>query len=486
MNLASKPATRADGTADMTTEPHLTTPAPPTTSAPSAATSVSSAVSDSLVSAEVAARRAKRVVFMVVFLDLLGFGIVLPLLPRYADSFLTELRVPEWAMGVVVGLLYSLFSVMQLIFAPIWGRISDRIGRRPIILLGLVGSVIFYALFALASQLDPATQSLTAVALLFVARIGAGIAGATVATAQAVIADTTTPEERSRGMAIVGAAFGIGFTFGPLIAFAALIFADDARAAPGLAASVLSGLALVVAWRQLPETCRAKLDSVPINPSAATGRLNFRAMGRTLRAPTVGLLVLVFFLAVFGFATFEGTLSLFTERAFGFDNRSNFLVFAYIGFVLLIAQGLIYRRLARSLGEVLFIRLGSAGMLTGLAMLCLVGLLALADSTGQSDETMWWVRLGLFLLALAVAVTGFAFLNPSVQGLISKRSDPARQGEVFGVNQSFGALARILGPFCGLALFFAVPGYWVPYALGAALLCVVLALTPRIDYRQVR
>jgi len=456
----------------MTTEPQLNSPVP---SAPPAAVHATPEM--------LAASRATRIVFLVVFLDLLGFGIVLPLLPRYADGFLTQLRLPDWAVGVVVGSLYSLFSVMQLIFAPIWGRLSDRVGRRPIILLGLVGSVIFYGLFALASNMDPATQALTAVVLLFVARIGAGIAGATVATAQAVIADTTTFEERSRGMAIVGAAFGIGFTFGPLIAFAALLFADDARVAPGLAASLLSGLALVVAWRQLPETCRAKLDGTATNSVVAAGRLNFRRMGRTLREPTVGLLILVFFLAVFGFATFEGTLSLFTERVFGFDNRSNFLIFAYIGFVLLVAQGLIYRRLARVVDEVSFIRLGSVGMLTGLGMLCLVGMLVAAERTVAVDQQMWMIRLGLFLLAVAVAVTGFAFLNPSVQGLISKRSDPNRQGEVFGVNQAFGALARILGPFIGLALFFSAPGYWVPYALGSALLAVVLALTPQIKRR---
>ncbi|HEV3448203.1 MAG TPA: MFS transporter, partial [Gemmataceae bacterium] len=159
------------------------------------------------------------------FIDLLGFGIVLPLLPRYGKEFLEPLFPGDGQAklrGAILGLLMASFSAMQFLFAPIWGRISDRVGRRPFLLLGLAGSVIFYALFGFASDWGRMEgHQLFGLVLLFVARIGAGIAGATVSTAQAVIADTTPPEKRSQGMALIGAAFGLGFTFGP--AFAAII-----------------------------------------------------------------------------------------------------------------------------------------------------------------------------------------------------------------------------------------------------------------------
>ena len=164
-------------------------------------------------------KRAMFIVFLVVFIDLLGFGIVLPLLPRYAGDYLPA--VPEAARGAVLGLLYSIFSLMQFVFSPVWGRVSDRVGRRPILILGLAGSVVFYALFGLASTLPP-EQAWLALGLLFFSRLGAGVAGASVSTAAAVIADCTTRETRARGMALIGAAFGIGFTFGPLIAFGVL------------------------------------------------------------------------------------------------------------------------------------------------------------------------------------------------------------------------------------------------------------------------
>src|SRR5579871_4115642 len=201
-------------------------------------------------------RSALLIVFLVVFIDLLGFGIVLPLLPLIGDLYLNDL-VPGGKQarlgGMILGLLMSSFSLMQFIFAPIWGRTSDRIGRRPILLLGLAGSVVFYALFGVASEID-AAHAVWAVVLLFVARLGAGVAGATISTAQAVIADSTTPDKRKHGMAMIGAAFGIGFTFGPLIGFAALYFVPSHHGVVGYTAAGLSLIALILAIAKLPET----------------------------------------------------------------------------------------------------------------------------------------------------------------------------------------------------------------------------------------
>ncbi len=412
-----------------------------------------------------AARLALLIVFLVVFIDLLGFGIVLPLLPRYVDELLPN----DWAdlaRGLAIAVLYSSFSAMQFVFAPIWGRVSDRVGRRPILLIGLAGSVVFYALFAYASTLTGEGERMWGLGLMLVSRVGAGIAGATIATAQAIIADCTTPEKRSRGMALIGAAFGIGFAFGPLLAYATLVWFADAPAAPGLAASLLSLLALLLGLRLLPETLR---------PGTATPHrswLNLRSLSETLNMPTVGLLVLTFFLATFAFANFEGTLSLLTKRVYDYNNRNNFLIFSYVGFSLGFANGFLYRRLSKTWSEETLMKVGVFQMLLGIA-----GLGAVASLASRSDTPP---SLTLFLLALALAVFGFAFLTPSIQSLISRRSDPHRQGEVLGVNQSFSALARILGPALGLTLFPIGDTPMLPYLIAAVLLGVVLFLTTKI------
>ena len=399
---------------------------------------------------------AKLTVFLVVFIDLLGFGIVLPLLPRYAKDLLEPLGVERQLQGWVIGALLSVFSLMQFIFAPIWGRISDRVGRRPILLLGLAGSVVFYALFGFASTVaDPAL----ALILMFAARTGAGIAGATIATAQAVIADVTPKARRAQGMALIGVAFGIGFTFGPLIAGFALWVLPNHPEFAGFFAAALSAIALVVGLAKMPETL------TPGESTYRRGWIDLAGMRSTLATPTIGLLILVFFLATFGFAKFEATLALLTKD-FGYSDQGNFWIFAYVGFILILVQGGVYRRLKDKYHEVTLMRWGVGFMLAGLA----IGLGGVALGTAVRE-------LALFV-ALAGGVIGFAFLTPSAQALISKRSDPARQGEILGVNQSFSALARILGPLIGNVLFATNPV--LPYATSAVLLVLVLGLLTKL------
>src|SRR3954447_24030965 len=206
------------------------TDGPPTTAAPIAAPP----------------RGALLTVFLVVVIDLLGFAIVLPLLPRIAEAYLEGQS--KAVTGLTIGSLFSSFSLMQFLFSPLWGRLSDRIGRRPVLLVGLAGSVAFYTLFGYAATIDPEQSSL-AITLMFASRIGAGIAGATIATAAAVIADCTPPDQRKRGMALIGAAFGVGFTFGPLIAFAAIkLLPAQGHGAVGYVAAALSLVALVICF----------------------------------------------------------------------------------------------------------------------------------------------------------------------------------------------------------------------------------------------
>jgi MFS family permease len=430
-------------------------------------------------------RKAMFIVFLVVFIDLLGFGIVLPLLPQYATKLLAPIfpDSPQ-SVGGVLAVLMASFSLMQFIFAPIWGRISDRIGRRPILLIGLAGSVVFYGLFAYASYVGFAGQPVLAIWLILVARIGAGISGATIATAQAVIADSTTPENRSRGMALIGAAFGIGFTFGPLLCYASLLV--KSKAAPGAAAAILSLIALLLALRLLPETLRGGA------PEGRRHWIKFGVLFRVLHMPAIGALVGTFFLATVAFGCLESTLALVNqflltgggtvqkitemsdedlERVF----RESSLIFAFVGFTLMLVQGLFYRRLVHRVGELRFMRIGTFLMVVGLAGV-ITTMVAVANGwLSQPGET-----IPIALAILAVLVTGFALMTPSVTALISKRADPAQQGEILGANQSASALARILGPAIGSALFFVDKAHILPYALGAGLMAIVFVITLRL------
>jgi MFS family permease len=417
------------------------------------------------------------VVFFVVFIDLLGFGIVLPLMPQFAVEFLGGYSA--WERGLIIGVLYSSFSLMQFVFSPLWGRWSDRVGRRPVLLISLTGSVVFYALFAFASTLSAADATL-ALALLLVARVGAGIAGASVSTASAVIADSTTPEKRSKGMALIGAAFGIGFTFGPLIALAGLIWlppseTDPDRIArewlwvPGGIASALSALALLIAARKLPETR-------PLGGAAAPHDRRGFSLGRSLavlKLPAVGPFIVMYFLAIFAFANFEATLALYTKEVFSFGIRQTFGVFAGVGAVLMVAQGGFYRRLAGKVSDPALMTAGLVLMMVGLVGL---GAIGYATFRAGADESFVDSLRTLFYLTTAVAVFGFAFVNPSVAALVSKNADPNRQGEILGVNQSFAALGRILGPLAGSLLFFAHPSHALPFLVAGGVLILVMFL----------
>jgi DHA1 family tetracycline resistance protein-like MFS transporter len=392
------------------------------------------------------------IIFVTVFIDLLGFGIVLPLLPRYGKHF--------EAGGWTLGLLMASFSAMQFIFAPIWGRVSDRVGRRPILILGLAGSTLFYALFGFATSLgnEGMFLGLGALTWLFITRIGAGIAGATIPTAQAYIADVTGPKDRAKGMALIGAAFGIGFTFGPLLG-AAFVSAEVNAApspAPGYVASVLSGIALLSAIFVLPESLNK--ESVPV------GRRWFDAASfrYALSRPSVGLILATMFISTFAFAQFETTLSLLTEHL-GLAERSNFYVFAYIGLILTISQGFLVRRLVPKIGEYRMCLLGAALMVAGLVLIGVSG--------QQSQLTMLYC-------VLPISVVGFSAMTPSLQSLLSLRTDASQQGGILGFGQSMSAMARILGPIVGIKLFDIDLGfpYWFAAGVMAVALLMVLGL----------
>lgn len=403
------------------------------------------------------------VIFLAVFIDLLGFGMVLPLLPLYAEEFGTILGLAPKGpqMGLLLGSLMASFSAMQFLFAPLWGRLSDRIGRRPVLLVGLAGSVVCYTLFGLATVWK-------SVVWLFVARIGAGVAGATISTAHAYIADVTSKETRAKGMALVGAAFGLGFTFGPLLGYFAL--EGDAAApgpGPGYAAAALSAAAFLLALVKLPESIQPNQQ-----PHAGRGWFNLASLREALAAPSLSALLLTTFLCVFAFANFESTLSLLVKDeggAFAYSYRDVLLVFAYVGFVLTLAQGFLVRRLAGRLSEGTMATMGALAEVGGFAWL--------ASSLADPSR-------GSLLGALAVIVTGFAFITPSLNALISRRSDPTRQGGILGVAQSVSSLARIVGPMVGMPLYttdklaerLGLMRGSTPFWFAAAMMCVGVLL----------
>lgn len=447
-------------------------------------------------------RKPLLIIFITVFVDLLGFGIVLPLLPRYAEHFLpeqTQIEKSETSQpaadnkpvltdadnlspdattapkrsrkaGLILGCLMASFSAMQFLFAPLWGKLSDRIGRRPVLLVGLAGSTIFYALFALVTQWGNAGPILgfNPIVWLFVTRIGAGISGATITTAQAYIADSTDEKTRGKGMAIIGAAFGIGFTFGPLLGsfFVPSSLQAAPSAAPGYVAAVLSGLAFLFGMTSLPESL--KRDSV--TRSASHGWLKLGATFRVLAHRSLGPIVFVIFLTTFAFAQFETTLAMLTKNL-GVGDRGNFYVFSYIGLILTLAQGMLVRRLIPKLGE---FRMAVIGV-----VLMTVGLFLIGQTATSSS--LW-----MLVTVLPVVVIGFSATTPALQSMLSLNTGSDEQGEVLGVGQSLSALARIAGPVVGMTLQernLALP-YWFGGVLMAAGIVMVVRLKSVIKSRS--
>jgi MFS transporter, DHA1 family, tetracycline resistance protein len=324
-----------------------------------------------------------------------------------------------------------------------------------VLLIGLTGSTLFYTLFGLAAV----WQSL---AWMFVARIGAGIAGATISTAQAYIADTTSAGDRTRGMALIGAAFALGFTVGPILGAASLLVGDsgDANPWPGYLAAGLSGTALLLALWLLPESKSPRSDP------ARRRLFDGEGLRVALRTPSIGMLLTTSFIVICALAAFESTLSLAIdslyeasligsgsggmERAVGWANRLGYEhasdvrllivlgTFAYLGLVMTLAQGFLVRRLAGRVSE--------RAMAVNGTWVSTLSLVSLSVAVRQQ-------HFGLLCLGMAVFVVGIAFVTPALQSLISRRTRADQQGHVLGVAQSLSSLGRILGPVLGIRLF---------------------------------
>jgi len=375
------------------------------------------------------------VLFLVVFIDLVGFGIVIPLLPFFGEHFNAS---PD-----VVTLLLATYSVTQLISAPILGRLSDRYGRRPILLFSLLGSIITYVWLGFADSL----------LMLFLARAFNGFMAGNIATAFAYIADITTPENRAKGMGVIGAAFGLGFIMGPAIG--GILAGPDAANAnyqlPALCAAGLSALALVIALIKLkesitPET-RAKIASLP-------PRKHWKSFVETLARPHLGFLIGVSFLCTFVFAGMETTFAMWSHRQFGWGPEQNGYLFAFLGLISAFIQGGLIGRLSRKFGEGKLVIAGSLFLGIGL------GLVPLSDT------------VPLLMGATMVLAIGFALSTPSINSLISFEASEMERGGVMGASRSAATLARVLGPVLAGVLF-AQLGRDAPYYAGMVIMLIV-------------
>jgi len=381
------------------------------------------------------------IVFLIVFIDLVGFGIVIPILPLYADEY--------GPSPVVFGILMASFSIMQFFAAPILGRLSDRIGRRPVLLVSLLGSAVGYVFFGIAGSL----------AMLFASRIIDGISGGNISTAQAVIADITGPEDRAKGMGIIGAAFGLGFILGPAIG---ALLVTVAPWLPGIGAAVASLIAFVLVLTRLPET----LD-IEARREARRHPLNLSSLVEALSHPLVGLCLLMVFFTIFAFANFETTFAQFAKLRFAYTTSTIAWLFVYAGVLGAVIQGGLVGRLARKFGEVRLIVTGT--LLSFIAL----GLLPYAPSRGP------------LLTILAVLAVGQGIAHPSLSAFTSKLVDPDQVGGVMGVYQGMSSLARIIGPFWGEVVYGAIGFAW-PFRTGSVfmLMACVVAVVALLRLRK--
>lgn len=375
-------------------------------------------------------------IFFVVFLDILGFSLVLPFLAQEArDTFhTTELT------GTLLGAIYSL---MQFLFVPVWGRVSDRVGRRPVLVWSVLATAIGMSFLGLGLMF---AQS---VAWLFVARAASGIATANLGTASAYIADVTRPDERSRGMGMIGMAFGFGFIFGPALggALSGIPIAGRTGVVPCFIAAALSLANLAWVYFKLQESLPPERRSTQKRSLAP---LNVAAAREAFARPGIALAVLVNFVLILSFTVLDQTFRFFTEDRFGMTALETGLVLCFIGVVAACVQGGLIRPLAKRFDEAQLIRAGTAIQAVAFAGL------AAAPSFG---------RFALYVAGGLLAL-GNGLTQPSVSAYVSKRADPKAQGGTLGTNQSAASLARVFGPAFGGWLYGTL-GSRSPYVAGA-------------------
>lgn len=379
-------------------------------------------------------------IFLVIFIDLLGFGLIIPIVPFYLDKFVGD---PN-QIGKTFAAMITGYSLMQFIFNPIWGRLSDRIGRRPILLFSLGGTAVTHLFFALSQRLE----------LLFLARILTGMFAATVPTAMAYISDVTSEENRAKGMGLVGAAFGLGFILGP--AAGGILSDIGGITLPLYGASLLSLCAFAFAFFTLKESLDFNNKS-----EGDYRRFNLANLYRALRHPQIGLLFLIFFIVTTSFANLETLFALYVEKLFSFSSKQTGYFFALIGIVSAVTQGVFIGKLAKRYGEKRLVTAGT--LLLGIAFILFV-----------LPKTVF-----TFIPVVIMIAFGLGLHNPSLAALVSKNADRSEQGGILGINQSFSALGRIAGPLWA-GYFYDRFGPQVPFVSAGFLILLACLLSLRL------
>jgi MFS transporter, DHA1 family, tetracycline resistance protein len=372
------------------------------------------------------------VIFLTIFVNLIGFGIIIPLLPFYAQTF--------GASALAIGLLFATYSICQLVAAPILGDLSDRHGRRPVLIFSLAGTVVSFAMLALAGSLW----------VLFLARIVDGLSGGNISTARAYVADVTEPKDRARAYGLIGAAFGLGFILGPALSG---LLAGISYTAPIWAAAALTLVATFMAWAWLPESVH--------KARAGTG-LPFRNFGRLLRRPVVRRVMAMDFVYWFAFSIFETTFALFAAARFGFDAQRTGYFLAAFGVLGAIIQGGFIRPIVKRFGDKTTYDIG-----------LLLGGVGLVAATLVHSVPM-------FAVALVPLALGMGFGHPTMSSLVSRAAQGDEQGKVQGTASALESLSRTVGPVWGNASLQRF-GAGTPYVSAALLLLLTFLLS--IGYR---
>ena len=387
------------------------------------------------------------IIVSIVLIDLIGFSIVMPLLPLYARHY-------DFT-AIQIGWLYAAYPVCQLVAGPVLGRLSDRYGRRPVLVFSQAGTALSFVILGLSSNFT----------VMLLARMLDGASGGNILVAQAYVADVTKPEHRARSLGLIGAAFGVGFILGPLLGGLLVkvpLSSDWKLSVPFLVAAVFSTLAWLLVVFRLPE-------SLPADASArqAARVVTWHGVIKTVTEPAIGRLVVLGALTVFSFAAVEGTLSLFMKERLNWSVDEAMFGFAFLGFVSALVQGGLIRRLVPRFGEPTLIRAGLATLAVGLAAVALA-----------------WSGPALLVFAVVVGV-GQGMASPSIQGLLSRSTTPSEQGAVFGTLNSAQTLARSMNYVIANVLLGRY-GPSAPYfeASAVAVLGLIIALgVPRLAVR---
>lgn len=379
-------------------------------------------------------RSALTLIFITVFIDLLGFGILIPILPTFATK---ELHVDEAAVGIAI----AVYSLVQFFFNSFLGEISDKYGRKPVIVGCLLLNAAGYVIFAFTNTY----------LILIISRIVGGIGGSSIGVAQAYIADVTTKENRSKGMGMIGAAFGLGFVFGPLIGGLLSKFGYEVT---GLASAGFSFLAFIVTMIMLPES------NVDREHAMLRKRKLFdiSAVRNVFRKKDLGLLIVLFFILTFSIANIYGTFALLGYEVYHFTDLQNGYMYGIVGIAGAIVQGGLIRVVTRYIKNTRTVAIGSFLMMIGLGMLPYGGNFA-----------------GLAVVVIIMSL-GTGLLQPTLLSLISEVASDKEQGTVLGINQSFSAFARVLGPLWG-GFAFEYFGYPFPFLTGAFFTSLIVLLT---------